>query len=160
MRAPALLAVVLSVAVAGCGRPAVDLTQGLEVLDVRTGWFDMGIVDGKNKLVPSIAFKLRNASDQPLVALHVNALFRRAGETDEWGSSFLSVAGSEGLQPGATSADVVARSALGYTGTEPRQQMLENAHFVDATVEVFAKYGSQLWAPIGKLPVAREVLTQ
>lgn len=159
MRAPALVAVVLSVAVAGCGGPAVDLTQGLEVLDVRTGWFDAGIVDGKNKLVPSITFKLRNASDQTLVALQINALFRRAGEADEWGSSFLTIAGSEGLQPGATSADVVARSALGYTGTEPRQEMLKNAHFVDATVEVFAKYGPQQWTLVGKHPIAREVLT-
>jgi hypothetical protein len=160
MRALALLAVTLSVAVAGCAGPAVDLTQELEILDVRTGWFDAGIVDGKNKLVPSITFNLRNASDQPLVALQVNALFRRVGEADEWGSSFLTVAGSEGLQPGATSAEVVARSTLGYTGTEPRQEMLKNAHFVDATVEVFAKYASQQWTLVGKHPVAREVLTQ
>jgi hypothetical protein len=90
----------------------------------------------------------------------VNALFRRVGEADEWGSSFLTVAGSEGLQPGATSAEVVARSTLGYTGTEPRQEMLKNAHFVDATVEVFAKYASQQWTLVGKHPVAREVLTQ
>jgi hypothetical protein len=160
MRAPALLAVVLSVAIAGCAGPSVDLTQDLEVLDIRTGWFDMGIADGKNKLVPSITFKLRNASDQPLVALQVNALFRPAGEADEWGSSFLTVAGSEGLQPGATSADVVARSAHGHTGTEPRQEMLKNSHFVDATVEVFAKYGSQQWTLVGTYPVVREVLTR
>jgi hypothetical protein len=159
VRAPALLAVVLGVTAAGCGGPVVDVTQGLEILDVRTGWFDAGIVDGKNKLVPSMTFKLRNVSDQPLVALRVNALFRRAGEADEWGSSFLTVAGSEGLSPGVTSDDIVARSALGYTGTEPRQEMLKNAHFVDATVEVFAKYGSQQWKLVGKHAVARELLT-
>jgi hypothetical protein len=160
MRGPALAAVLLSVAVAGCGGPAVDVAQGLEILDVRTGWFDVGIVDGKNKLVPSVAFRLRNVSDQTLVALQINALFRRVGEADEWGSSFQSVSGSDGLAPGATSNEVVARSALGYTGTEPRQEMLRNAHFVDATVEIFAKYGSQQWKLIGKHPIAREVLTQ
>ena len=36
-----------------CG-PRVDLKQALQVTDVSTGWFDAGIVDGKNKLVPSI----------------------------------------------------------------------------------------------------------
>lgn len=160
MRAPAaLLAVLLSVATAGCSGPAVDLSQSLEILDVRTGWFDAGIVDGKNKLVPSITFKVRNASDQTLVALQLNAIFRRVGEADEWSSKFLTVAGSEGLLPGATSGEVVARPALGYTGTEPRQEMLKNAYFVDATVEVFAKYSSQQWTLVGKHQVARELLT-
>ena len=158
MRAPALLAAVLSVVVAGCGEPPVDVAQGLEVLDVRTGWFDAGIVDGKNKLVPSVAFKLRNISDQPFVALQINAIFRRVGEADEWSSKFLSVAGSEGLSPGAAT-DLVARPTLGYTGIEPRQEMLKNTHFVDATVEIFAKYGSQQWKLMGKHPVARELLT-
>ena len=38
---------------AGCG-PDVDLTKALQVEVVSTGWFDAGIVNGQNKLVPSI----------------------------------------------------------------------------------------------------------
>ena len=65
-----------------------------------------GIVDGQNKLVPSITFKLKNVSDQTLRTLQVNALFRRVSEPkDEWGSDFLTAAGSEGLAPGATTSD-------------------------------------------------------
>ena len=81
-------------------RPTVDLTTGLQVQDVSTGWFDAGIVNGQNKLVPSITFSLKNVSNQKLVALQINALFRRVTEKDEWGSGFLTVAGSEGLAPG------------------------------------------------------------
>ena len=61
MRATAsLLAFVLTAALAasGCGK-TVDLATGLQVLDVSTGWFDAGIVDGKNKLVPSVSFTLQ-----------------------------------------------------------------------------------------------------
>ena len=67
-------------------------------IDVSTGWFDAGIVDGKNKLVPTIAFTLKNVSDQKLVVLQVNAVFRRVNDPNEWGAVFLTVAGSEGLR--------------------------------------------------------------
>ena len=79
-------------------------TKGLQVEVVATGWFDAGIVNGQNKLVPSVTFKLKNVSDQKLVTLQVNALFRRVSETEEWGSGFLTVVGSEGLAAGATTA--------------------------------------------------------
>src|SRR5687767_2346910 len=130
MRAALWLAtvVVLGISSAGCG-PKVDLTTGLQVLDVSTGWRDIGMVDGKNKLVPSITFTLKNMSDQSLPVLQMNVLYRRVNESDELGSGFVTVAGSEGLAPGATSPPLTVNSQLGYTGTEPRQQMLSNSHF-------------------------------
>jgi hypothetical protein len=38
-------------AAASCGQ-TVDLKQALKIADVSAGWYDAGIVDGKNKLVP------------------------------------------------------------------------------------------------------------
>ena len=53
----------------------------LEPIDVVTGWFDDGIVEGgKNKLVPSVSMKLRNKSDEPIRSIQINAIFRRVGE--------------------------------------------------------------------------------
>ena len=160
MRAPVRLFLLLGLlsASAGCG-PTVDLAKGLQVLDVSTSWFDAGIVNGQNKLVPSISFKLKNLSDQKLGSLQVNAVFRRAGETDEFGTGFLTAAGSEGLAPGATTATLIIKSQHGYTGTEPRQEMLRNTHFVDARVELSAKYGSTQWVRIGEYPIARQLIT-
>lgn len=146
-------------AAASCG-PKVDLTKGLQVTNVTTGWFDAGIVDGKNKLVPTISFKLKNTSDQTLSSLQVNALFRRVTEKDEWGSGFLTAAGSAGLGPGATTSPLTIKSQLGYTGTESRQDMLQNKQFVDAKAELLAKYGSGQWTRLGEYPIARQLLTQ
>src|SRR5262245_42025679 len=84
-----------------CG-PTVDLTKGLQVLDVSSTWKDAGIVNGQNKLVPSVTFRLKNVSSQKLPVLQVNALFKRVSDTEEWGSGFMTIAGSEGLAPGAT----------------------------------------------------------
>ena len=160
MRAPVRLLILLGMlASTGCG-PAVDLTKGLQVLDVRTGWFDAGIVDGQNKLVPVITFKLKNVSGQRLATLQVNALFRRVGEKDEWGSGFLTAAGSDGLAAGATTTTLTIKSQLGYKGPEPRQEMLQNSHFVDAKVEMSAKYGSTQWSRIGDYSIKRELITQ
>ena len=53
--------IVISMAAVACSR--VDPITALEPTDVVTGWYDEGIVDGKNKLVPSVSLKLRNKSD-------------------------------------------------------------------------------------------------
>src|SRR5512140_3400897 len=134
MRSSCPLALFLvAVLTAACG-PKVDLKTGLQISNVTTGWFDAGIVDGKNKLVPSVSFRLKNVSDQKLTTLQVNALFRRVTEKDEWGSGFVTAAGSDGLAPGAETPQLTIKSQLGYTGTEPRQDMLQNKQFVDAKV--------------------------
>jgi hypothetical protein len=154
------LLVCLFLASAGCG-PAVDLSKGLQILDVSTGWFDAGVVDGQNKLVPVVTFRLKNSSDQTLSVLQVNAIFRQVSETREWGSAFLPVTGSEGLAPGATTPVLTARSQLGYTGSDQsRDEMLRNSHFVDAKVELLAKYSSTQWTHVYEAPIARQLVTK
>jgi hypothetical protein len=150
-----LLAIVSS---AACG-PTVDLTKGLQVTILDSGWFDAGIVNGQNKLVPSFTFTLKNVSDQKLVTIQVNALFRRVNENEEWGSGFKTVVGSDGLPPGGTTPSITVRSQLGYTGSDQsRQEMLQNSHFVDAKVELFAKYASTQWVLVGTYPIKRQLL--
>ena len=144
----------------GCG-PTVDLARGLQVQVVSTGWFDAGIVNGKNKLVPSITVKLKNVSDQKLAMLQVNALFRRVAEKDEWGSGFLTAAGSDGLAPGAATGELTIKSQLGYTGSDQsRLEMLKNSHFVDAKVELSAKYGSTQWVRVGDFAITRQLIAK
>ena len=141
MRASLWLVFLAALATASCG-PKVDLAKGLQVVDVSTGWWDAGVVNGQNKLVPSVTFKFKNVSEQTLPVLQANVVFRRVTEDKEWGSSFVKITGTEGLAPGATSESQTVKSQLGYTGSESRQQMLDNAQFVDAKIELFAKYGS------------------
>ena len=151
-----LLFLIAFVSSAGCG-PAVDLTWGLQVNIVNSGWFDAGIVNGQNKLVPSVKIRVKNLSDQSLGSLQVNATFLQASgkELDE---VFKTVAGSQGLAPGATSETVIIKSPHGYTGTEPRLYMMKNSQFVDAKVKLLAKYGSIQWVPIGEYPIERKLI--
>jgi hypothetical protein len=154
-----MLAASLAVVAASCNR--VDPTTVLEPIDVVTGWYDNGIQpDGKNKLVPSISLKLRNKSSEPVRSVQVNAVFRRVGEQEMWGEHFGWAIQRDPLQPGATTEQLVLRSQLGYTGEQPRAQMLQNKEFVDAKVEIFLKQGSQVWAKLAEFQVARQLLTK
>jgi len=154
------LLVLIALCSVGCA-PDVDLTKGLKLDVVNTGWYDMGVVNGQTKLVPTVIIKVTNASDQKLRMLQINSLFRRVSEADEWGSALITVAGSDGLPPGATSPPLTIKSNLGYTGSDQsRQEMLINSHFVDAKIELSAKYGSAQWVRIGDLPIKRELLAK
>jgi hypothetical protein len=157
MRARLVLLVVLGFLVPACGK-TIDLKTALQITDVSTGWLDMGIVDGKNKLVPSITFSFKNVGSENVSTLQANLIFRRVGEQEEWGNGFVRVAGSEGVGPGATSRPVTVNSQLGYTAPEPRQEMLQNSQFKDARVQVFAKYGSTQWTLIQEVPIERRLI--
>lgn len=158
-RVAPLLVALLLVVTAGC--QSIEVEKALVITDVHTGWYDAGVLpDGKNKLVPSIAFRFRDQVDVAVSGVQVNAIFRRVNETEAWGEHFVKAIGQRGLEPGATSGLIVLRSNLGYTGTEPRHVMMKHRDFIDAKVELFAKSGRRNWVKIGEYPIARQLLTQ
>jgi hypothetical protein len=143
----------------GCG-PSVDLKQSAHVTDVTTGWFDAGVTpDGKNKLVPSISFRIKNDGGAEIGSTQLNLIFKRVIDKEEWTTSFVKGIGSDGLPAGATTPALVVRAQQGYTGTQPRLTMLQNAQFVDFKVEIFGKHGSATWAKLGEFPIKRQLLT-
>lgn len=146
--------------IAGCGGPAPEVTELLAATDVKTGWFDVGVENGMNKLVPSVTLRLTNISDEPIRLVQLNAVVRRAGETEEWGGAYVQAIGSEGLSPGASTQPIVLRSSLGYTSTDPRAKMLTNKEFVDVRVELFAKLGGAQWVKLTEVPITRELLVR
>ena len=157
---PAPLVLILVLAAAGCGRGA-DLATAAKISDVTTGWFDAGITeDGKNKLVPSVSFRITNAAQATLGSTQLNLIFKRVTDKEEWTTSFVRGIGTDGLAPGATTPPIVVRAQQGYTGTQARLTMLQNAQFVDFKVEVFGKHASATWVKLGEYPIERQLLTQ
>ena len=49
------------------------------------GVADAGIVDGQNKLVPSVTFRIQNASQAEIAGVQINAIVRTATEPDAGG---------------------------------------------------------------------------
>ena len=151
----------LAVAMAGCSR-SIEIEKVLKVTDVHTGWYDAGIQpDGKNKLVPSISLRLENVSAEPVRSVQLVAIFRQVSEPEvAWGEHYARAIDRDGLAPAAATNPIVLRSNLGYTGTQPRMQMLQNREFVDAKAEVFARHGSRPLAKLGEYKIDRQLLTQ
>ena len=157
----AVAAVALSsTLLSACGGPALDLTTSLQVIEVTSGWYDAGVVNGQNKLVPSIAFRLKNVGPTIPGTTQLNAVFRRVGEPEEWGNAFVRAIDSNGLASGAMTEPIVLRSEQGYTSDETRATMLTSRFFVDAKVELFAKYGAAQWNRLGDFPIQRVLLTR
>jgi hypothetical protein len=159
MRRIALLLLIATTT--ACGKD-VEVEKVLRIKDVHTGWYDAGLqADGKNKLVPSISFKLENGASEPVRSVQLVAIFRRVNEPQiAWGEHFARAIDRTGLAPGRSTDSIVLRSNLGYTGTEPRMQMLQNKEFADAKVEIFGRTGSRTLAKMGEYPIDRQLLTQ
>ncbi len=177
---------VLALVLAGaCGGPTLDMSATLAVTDVTTGWLDVGLDDlGRSKLVPTISFRLTNISDNHVRTLQLNGVFRRcqvaqagqqpvsdvspadpaagtcAGEVQEWGNAFVRAVGREGLDPGSLAGPFTMESGLGYTGEQPRVEMLQHRDFVDVKVEVFIKHRADPWVRLSEHPIGRQLLTQ
>jgi hypothetical protein len=150
-------------ALSGCS-PAVDLLKVLAVDNVTTGWYDAGIVKGpegdKNKLVPSISFTLTNRAAAAIASVQINAVFKRVKEEDELGSAWVKGIGPDGLPAGVATSPLVLRCPIGYTGVQPRTELLQHKDFIDARVFLFAKHGSAPWVKLGEYRIQRQLLTR
>ena len=182
----ALLAVGLGAVLIAGGCGPLDVQASLDVTEITTGWLDVGLDDlGRNKIVPTISFRLDNVSDARMRTLQLNGVFRRclatppapdgtesevspadaeagtcAGEVQEWGSALVRAVGREGVEPGGSVGPFTMESHLGYTGQQPRDEMLRHRDFVDVKVELFVKHRAEQWAKLGEFPIDRQLLTQ
>jgi hypothetical protein len=153
-----LCAVVLAVGASACA-PSIEITKALEVTDVTTGWYDAGITNGMNKLVPSLTFRARNVAAVPVESVQFNAVFRVIDDPQELGSALVKGIDRHGIAPGASTPVYTMQSALGYTGQQPRAEMLAHKEFRDVRVDLYAKYRSDNWTKIGSYVIQRKLLT-
>ncbi len=159
-RARAACLLVTIVGIAGCSGTTIDLARTIKVGNLTTGWFDQGVVDGKNKLVPSASFTVTNTGKATLSGLQILSVFRFLGDAEELGSSFLVLQGPDALAASATSKPLTVRANWGFTSEQPRAQMLMHKLFQDAQVEIFVKYGPAPYVKLTKAKVQRQLLTQ
>jgi len=159
----ACLVIAAALTAAACGR-SVDIKQALEVADTSSGWYDAGIVDGKNKVVPSVTFKLRKKPDADLSGVALNIAFRYVPEPgsnveEPWEDFYVQRAE---FKNGNETDPLVVRLPNGYTGDPPqsRAEMLKNSHFRDVRAHIFARVTSAQWVEIGAIDVQRQLIVR
>ena len=154
----AVLALTATAGLVGACGPSVDLKQAVQVTDVTTGWFDAGIVDGKNKLIPSVTFKLKKNADVKLSSVALNLTFTFVGDQDHTDDVYVQRVDFQGQE----TQPVTVRTKWGYTADPPqtRAEMLKHSQFRDMDVQIFAKQSSSQWVELHRVRIARQLLTQ
>lgn len=155
-----LAAVLLAVS---CSR-SVDVKQALEVADATSGWYDAGIVNGKNKIVPSVTFRLKKKPDADLAGVALNVVFRHPASPgtnleEDWDEVFIQRADFKG----ANETDpLTVRTEKGYTGDPPQSRLdiLQHSQFRDVRARIFAKFSSSQWVEIGAVEVQRQLIVR
>jgi len=153
---------------AACAKP-VDLKQVLQVTDLSGGYHDAGIVDGRNKIVPSITFRIKKSTDDGLRPLSVNIVFKQLpqpgtvvapGQPTE--NDFDEVFKQSVPFTGDQTDLLTVRASSGYTGDPPqsRADLLKHSLFRDMRVHIFAKHSSSQWVEVAQFDVPRQILPQ
>jgi hypothetical protein len=160
VRTVRVVCAILALAVSGCG-PGIDVKQVIQIMVVSGGWYDAGLKDGKNKLTPSVTFRVKKSIDDPVSPLALNLAFKKItpkGEEDFDDFYVQSVTFAEGNQ----SAPLTVRTETGYTADPPqsRLQMLQHEQFQDLRVVFFAKHSSSNWVELARYDIPRKLITR
>jgi len=138
----------------------IDIASSVRVEDLSGGWFETDAGFGRTRLLPTVTFQLRNVSGAPLSSVQVNVLFRRMGDTSTWSDVYRRAVTSTALQSGTSTAPIVVRSPVGYTGDEAAPRLFAHSHFVDTTVAIYARHGSDRWTYLGEYPLPRQIVAR
>jgi hypothetical protein len=153
-------------AAVSCGE-TVDFKQSLRITETSGGWYDFGIVDGKNKLVPTMSFRIQKPADVRLRSVDINVHFKKISAEardskeaeEELAEVFLqNVEFGEGNQ----TALLTVRPDNGYTAEPPqtRAEMLAHSQFRDVRARVFAKQTSTTWVELIAYEIPRVLVTK
>jgi hypothetical protein len=157
---PPILILLLSLAVAGCGG-TVNVKEAFIVSDLSGGWFDAGITEGKNRLVPSVTFRIQKKTNEDVSSPSLNILFKRlvGGKEEEFEDVFMQRV--EFTQGNSTDL-LTVRPKAGYAGEgqQSRADMLNNSHFEDVRAIIFAKQSSSNWIELARFDLPRQLLTK
>ncbi len=149
--------VVFLAAAAGCASGPENLSTALAVTDVFSGYYDNGLKNGMNHLVPSVTFRLKNQWEQPLSSVQLTIDFWRDGADGPQDSSLIRGIGSDAVQPGQSTEPITVRASSGYTLVQPRAELFTHSDFRDMTVKIFGKRGGRI-VPLGEYRIDRRLL--
>ena len=142
----------------GCG--ARDPKKELALEGLETYWAIARSVGDTHYLAPVARFELRALGPGPLRSAQANAIFRRQGESQEWGAAFQQVVTPrKPLAAGQKQLVVLTSDTHYYTNGAP-EGIFGHEQFKDARVEVFLRVGASTWVKFAEAEVERRIGTR
>jgi hypothetical protein len=155
-----LAALIVSAAALAAACGSTGSVADLELQDITSGYFDEGVIAGENKIVPSVSFKLHNKGTSSVSTVQLNTIFQIDGADGPMDEILTRAVGSEGVAAQQSTPVHRVKSKIGYTGKQPRAEMLTNHEFKDVRVRIFGKSGSGQWTLLGESVIQRRIITQ
>lgn len=159
-RLPALVGVAACLAAAlGSGAcQSVDLSKSLKVDPILTGYYDDGLLDGWNHLIPDLTFRVKNTGTQPISAgVRLSVSFWFNAEPDGENDSIVLPVIETRLDPGAETVVFTARAPHGFRLEGPRADLFSNSRFKDMTAKVFAQRRGTIYR-LGDFPIDHQII--
>jgi hypothetical protein len=147
----------LMVALVASGCTTPDPTALLSVNDVETYWAVDPPIGGTQYLAPAVRFRVRSRSEKAQTSVQAQAVFRRKGEGESWGSDYTQAASRQKPLAAGQEFEVLLKSDARYTSGGPPEGMFSNAAFRDATVDVFLRVGASPWVKFATVDVERHI---
>lgn len=132
--------------------------EALRLELVSAGWRVADASDHRLHVVPMARVRVVNRLPDPVTGVQVNVVFRRVADGIEWGNHWRPVSRWTGLAPGAASELLLLTSDTGHLSAAPAETALRHPGFVDATVQVYGRYGAQAWAKLAEYRVPRQLV--
>jgi hypothetical protein len=149
-------ALVALTGVASCGS-SVDLKSSLTIVDTISGYYDNGLKDGWNYLMPSVTFRLANSAPEDIRGLELTVAFWQDGADGEWSDALVQRIGDDVIPARGKSEPITVRGTVGYRLEDVRANLFSNSRFKDVTAKVFARRGGTI-VPIGQIRLEHQII--
>jgi len=154
------LSIPLILSSAACNQPTdAQVKASLEVMDVQTKWVAKEYrqwPQPKLVLVPVVMFRVKNLTAEPIKFINFNAIFKRPGDIENLGDSFLAAIRKEPVPPGGLSPVITLKSNFGREG-RTLEQFKSLPQELNYVVRLFAQFRGSRLALLGEWPVSRDI---
>lgn len=135
-----------------------ELEAAIEITDVDTKWMEKYYQPWPPKLilVPTISFRVKNTSDQPITYVNFNAVFRFKDENENLGDAFMAAIRNTPVEPGEKSDVILLRCNYGVEGKSVND-FRTNPGWQTAAVKLFARSKGSPYIPLGEWDVSRKI---
>ena len=101
---------------------------------------------------------MKKNADVNLSSVSLNLTFTFTGDQEHTDDVYVQRVDFQGPD----TAPITVRTKWGYTAEPPqtRAEMLQNSHFRDLDVQIFAKQSSSQWVELHRAHIAHQLLTQ
>jgi hypothetical protein len=134
-----------------------EIRKTIEIVDVSTKWVAKEYKQwpqAKLTLVPTVSFRARNLSGEPLRYVNFNGIFKEKEAVENLGDNFLSAIRGEPVLPGALSPVITLKSNFGVEGKR-LDDFKNNPHWKTYFVKIFVQMKGSRHVLMGEWPVSR-----